>query len=139
MYKTKNCDIDNISSNEKILKITETKKNNKNENYVEKKEIKEKQKSNIIHSNNLTISDLDLATSSNTIEIDNIEEYNKLMDGNVDIEDYNENIKKSKNNKKKNKVHFTTEDMFEFIKEDDTNYNIFKEYREDDNSDDDNI
>ena len=139
MYKTKNCDIDNISSNEKILKITETKKNNKNENYVEKKEIKEKQKSNIIHSNNLTISDLDLATSSNTIEIDNIEEYNKLMDGNVDIEDYNENIKKSKNNKKKNKVHFTTEDMFEYIKEDDTNYNIFKEYREDDNSDDDNI
>ena len=140
IYKSTNSYSNNISFNEKILTITDEKKSNKNINKIEKKEVKEKPKSNIIYSNNIVVSDFDLTASTSTIQIDNIdniEEYNKLMDGNLDIENYNGNTK-SKNTKKNNKVHFASEEMFENIKEDDTFYNIFKDYREDDGSDDDN-
>ena len=52
------------------------------------------------------------------------------MDGTFNIEDENDNINKAKKGKQ-SKVHFSTEELFENIKEDDAYYNAFKDYRED--------
>ena len=108
--------------------VNDIKKNKNIDNSEEKKEKSQKNKMNV---NNIIISDFDLTTSTSTILLDNSEDYNKLIDGNVII---HENNNKPKNGKQP-KVHFSNEEMFENIKEDDAYYNSFKDYKED--SDDD--
>ena len=58
------------------------------------------------------------------------------MNGNIKIE---ENIKKKnrENNKNNIKVHFSNGELFEMMKEDDENYNILEDYKEDDGTDSD--
>ena len=131
-YKSPDPYNNNIYFNEKVLMVND---NKKIDNFEEKKEKSQKNK---IYSNNIVISDLDLTAATCTIFIDNNEnneEYNKLMDGNFNIYE-NENNNKIKNGKQ-SKVHFSNEEMFENIREDDVYYNAFKDYREDDDSDDD--
>ena len=100
--------------------------------------IKEKSKNNIMDMNSLMISDLDVTSATNSLQVDNSEEYNNLMDGNINIDKEIINEKHKKKSGKQVKVHFSVDDMFENIKEDDTFYNIFKDYREEvDNNDDD--
>jgi hypothetical protein len=100
--------------------------------------LKEKSKNNIMDMNSLIISDLDATSATNSLQVDNTEEYNNLMDGNINIDKEIINEKHTKKSGKQAKVHFSVDDMFENIKEDDTFYNIFKEYREEvDNNDDD--
>ena len=130
MYKSSEEYSGNISYNERILMVSENKKDKSEDFIEEKKETKKKSKKNIMFSNNIIINDLDLTTSTSTINIDNSEEYNKLMDGTFNIEDENDNINKVKKGKQ-SKVHFSTEELFENIKEDDAYYNAFKDYRED--------
>ena len=130
MYKSSEEYSGNISYNERILMVSENKKDKSEDFIEEKKETKKKSKKNIMFSNNIVINDLDLTTSTSIINIDNSEEYNKLMDGTFNIEDENDNINKAKKGKL-SKVHFSTEELFENIKEDDAYYNAFKDYRED--------
>ena len=100
--------------------------------------LKEKSKNNIMDMNSLMISDLDVTSATNSLQVDNSEEYNNLMDGNINIDKEIINEKHKKKSGKQVKVHFSVDDMFENIKEDDTLYNIFKDYREEvDNNDDD--
>ena len=128
IYKSPDPYTSNIFFNEKVLMVNDIKKNKNIDNSEEKKEKSQKNKMNV---NNIIISDFDLTTSTSTILLDNSEDYNKLIDGNVNIY---ENNNKPKNGKLP-KVHFSNEEMFENIKEDDAYYNSFKDYKED--SDDD--
>ena len=136
IYKPIDIYTGNISFNEKILMVTDSKKKNKTD-FEEIKEAKEKPKKSIMYSNSITVTDYELNNSSNAFLIDNSVEYNKDIDGNLNIEEDNENNNKGKNGKQ-SKVHFSSEEMFENIKEDDSCYDIFKDYREedDDNEDD---
>ena len=130
IYKPPESFTDNIAFNERILMVTDIQKKNKL-NLEENNDINEKPKKSNIYSNNIVVSDFDITNSTSEIQIDNSEEYNKLMDGNVNIEIETENL-----NKNEKKVHFSNEELFENVKEDDACYNIFKEYREDFDSDD---
>ena len=80
--------------------------------------------------------EFDLNSFNNSISttvIENNEEYNNLMDGNLKID---ENIT-NKNNKNSTKVHFSNANLFELMKDEDVNYNILDDYKEDDDSDSD--
>ena len=55
------------------------------------------------------------------------------MSGNIKIEEKNIN----KTNKNSSKVHFSNSNLFELMKDDDINYNILDDYKEDDGSDSD--
>ena len=136
MYKSPEEYVDNISFNEKILLVTEP----KNKNQIDNEEIKENKKekdhgtpkkSNLISSNIIAI-DLDLISTTST----QMDDYNKLMNGNFNIDEETQNFKKNKD-EKQNRVKFASEELFECIKEDDACYNIFNDYREDDDSDED--
>ena len=136
MYKSPEEYVDNISFNEKILLVTEP----KNKNQIDNEEIKENKKekdhgtpkkSNLI-SSNIIATDLDLISTTST----QMDDYNKLMNGNFNIDEETQNLKKNKD-EKQNRVKFASEELFECIKEDDACYNIFNDYREDDDSDED--
>ena len=136
MYKSPEEYVDNISFNEKILLVTEP----KNKNQIDNEEIKENKKekdhgtpkkSNLI-SSNIIATDLDLISTTST----QMDDYNKLMNGNFNIDEETQNFKKNKD-EKQNRVKFASEELFECIKEDDACYNIFNDYREDEDSDED--
>jgi hypothetical protein len=136
IYKSPEEYTDNISFNEKVLIVSETKNKNQidNEEIKEKKREKEKEaakKSNLI-SSNIIVSDFDLISSTST----QVEDYNKLMKGNFNIDEEIQGLKKNQG-EKKNRVKFASEELFECIKEDDPCYNIFNDYREDEDSDED--
>ena len=135
VYKSPDPYTRNISFNEKVLLINDSKKNKVIEKDEEKKEIGEKPKKSIMFSNSIVISDMTLTTANSSTSLENNEEYNKLMDGNINIE---YEINNDKNNEKKPKANLTADEMFESINVDDAYYNYFKDYREDDDSDDDN-
>ena len=115
--------------------VTDSKKKNKTD-FGEIKEAKEKPKKNIMYSNSIVVSDFELNNPPNAFLIDNSVEYNKDIDGNLNIEEDNENNNKGKNGKQ-SKVHFSSEEMFENIKEDDSCYDIFNDYREEDDGNED--
>jgi hypothetical protein len=136
IYKSPEEYTDNISFNEKVLIVSETKNKNQidNEEIKDKKREKEKEaakKSNLI-SSNIIVSDFDLISSTST----QVEDYNKLMKGNFNIDEEIQGLKKNQG-EKKNRVKFASEELFECIKEDDPCYNIFNDYREDEDSDED--
>jgi hypothetical protein len=136
MYKSPEEYVDNISFNEKILLVTEPKNKNQidNEEIKENKKVKDHgtpKKSNLI-SSNIIATDLDLISTTST----QMDDYNKLMNGNFNIDEETQNLKKNKD-EKQNRVKFASEELFECIKEDDACYNIFNDYREDDDSDED--
>ena len=140
MYKPPDEYSENIGFKEKLLVVTKKENDNENRknNYEEKKSGEKIKKSNL-NLNNIVTSEFDLSTLNNSINnsiIENTEEYNNLMSGNIKIE---ENIKKrnKENNKNNNKVHFSNGELFEMMKEDDENYNILDDYKEDDGSDSD--
>ena len=138
MYKSPEEYADNISFNEKILMVTEPKNKNQidNEEFKENKKEKEKEhdapKKSILISSNIIATDLDLMSSTST----QIDEYNKLMNGSFNIDEETQNLKRNQN-EKQNRVKFASEELFECIKEDDACYNIFNDYREDEDSDED--
>ena len=140
MYKSPEEYADNISFNEKILMVTEPKNKNQidNEEFKENKKEKEKEKEHdapkksILISSNIIATDLDLMSSTST----QIDEYNKLMNGSFNIDEETQNLKRNQN-EKQNRVKFASEELFECIKEDDACYNIFNDYREDEDSDED--
>ena len=85
--------------------------------------------------------EIDLSNINNSISttiLESNEEYNNLWDGNIkldEIENININNKDNKENKKNSlKVQFSNKDLFETIKDEDINYNIFYDYKEDDGS-----
>jgi hypothetical protein len=132
MYKSPEEYADNISFNEKILMVTEPKIKNQIDNEeIKEKEKKAPRKSNLI-SSNIIVTDLDLNSTTST----QMDEYNKLMNGNFNIDEETQHLKKNQN-EKHNRVKFANEELFECIKEDDACYNIFNEYREDEDSDED--
>ena len=133
VYKSPDPYTGNISFNEKVLIVNDSKKNKAAEKVKEKKEIQEKSNKAVMYSNNIVVSDLTLTTANSSMLVDNNEEYNKLMDGNIHIE-----YEINNDNGKKPKAPLNAEDMFESINIDDAYYNYFKDYREDDGSDDDN-
>ena len=133
IYKLPESYTGNISYNEKILMVNANKKHKNKEINEGKKE--NKKSKNIMYSNNIIISDFNLTTSTSTMPIDNNEEYNKLMDGTFNIEEENDINNSKVKNGKQTKVHFSKEEIFENIKEDDLYYKEFKDYREDDDSD----
>ena len=101
-------------------------------------EIKEKPKRNIMDLNSMNISDFDITSkASSAFQIDNNEEYNSLMDGTIALDKENYSFYKKKT-EKQNKLQFSVDEMFENIKEDDISYDLFRNYREeDDNNNDD--
>ena len=132
MYKSPEEYADNIAFNEKILLVTEPKIKNQIDNEeIKEKEKKAPRKSNLI-SSNIIVTDLDLNSTTST----QMDEYNKLMNGNFNIDEETQHLKKNQN-EKHNRVKFANEELFECIKEDDACYNIFNEYREDEDSDED--
>ena len=91
---------------------------------VEKKN-KPKNNDDILFSNNLIISDFDLASSTSTGFLDKNEEIsNKMKEAYSNYE--NEIINR------KTKVIIPNDELFENIREDDENYYKFREYRDDD-------
>ena len=140
MYKSPDEYNDNIGFKEKLLVVTKKENENENrKNTFEEKKSGEKIKKSNLNLNNIITSEIDLSTLNNSISnslIENAEEYNNLMNGNIKIE---ENIRKrnKENNKNNIKVHFSNGELFEMMKEDDENYNILEDYKEDDGSDSD--
>jgi hypothetical protein len=137
MYKSPDTYTENIGFNEKLLVVTKKENNNKYNDYEEKKSIKEKKKKSNLSLNNINSVEFDLSNLNNSIStIMENEEYNKLWDGNIKIdENINANNNKNKeNNKNSSKVHFSNEELFETMKDDDINYHIIYDYKEDDGS-----
>ena len=127
VYKTPNEFNENIGFNEKILLATPS-KNHTNNDENKKEKIG---KSNLSFYNLIT-AEFDLNNSINTAIIENNEEYNDLMDGNINCDEYINN-KKDKGNKN-HKVHFQNDQLFEMMKDDDVDYNILEQYQEVDGS-----
>ena len=128
----------NIGFKEKILIVSRKDNiNNNNRNNLEEKKSKEKKdkKPNLNLSNTFS-AEFDLSNLTNNLSttiIENNEEYNNLMDGNIKIEEKNIN----KTNKNSAKVHFSNSNLFELMKDDDINYNILDDYKEEDGTDSD--
>ena len=127
VYKTPDEFNENIGFNEKILLVAPSENHaNNDENKKEKMG-----KSNLSFYNLIT-AEFDLNNSISTAIIENNEEYNDLMDGNINCDEYINN-KKDKDNKN-HKVHFQNDQLFEMMKKDDADYNILADYKEVDGS-----
>ena len=138
MYKSPDEYTGNIGFNQKLLLVTE--KENNNNDIEEKKSNSKKKKSNL-NFFNVQSGEIDLSNINNSISttiLESNEEYNNLWDGNIkldEIENININNKDNKENKKNSlKIHCSNKDLFETIKDEDINYNIFYDYKEDDSS-----
>ena len=134
MYKSPDEYNENIGFKDKLLMVGR-RENNKN-NLEEKKNKLIKAKKSNLNLSSLVSAEFDLNSFNNSISttvIENNEEYNNLMDGNLKID---ENIT-NKNNKNSTKVHFSNANLFELMKDEDVNYNILDDYKEDDDSDSD--
>ena len=121
-YKNNESYIGNIKSKGNMIKVVQGNKNKIKEKKIEKKN-KSKKKDNTLTLNNQNTSDFDLTAST----FDKSDEIYKNIN----------NINMSIENERKSKVRFSNnDDYFETIKEDDENYNKFREYKEDDEYDD---
>ena len=132
MYKSPDEYTENIGFKEKLLLVT--KKENIKNDLEEKKSntVKVIKRDSLF--NNIFYPEIDLSTLNNSINnaiIENAEEYNNLMDGNINIDD--ESLRNKNNNKNNSEV----EQLFEMMKEDDINYHNLDDYKEDDGSDSD--
>ena len=126
MYKSPDDYTGNILFNEKILLVKESK-----DDTDEKKETKtQKNKSN---SSNIVNLDFDVSNSISTAIIENEEEYNDLMDGNINCDDY----VNSNKNKNVSQAPIKAENLFEMMAKEDVNYNILADYKEVDGNDSD--
>ena len=120
----------NVFFNKKILLVTRKENNKKNYEDNEEKTLNENEKKS-------DYTEFDLSNLNQTINstnIENLEEYNNLMDGNYKMDEIdisNKNINKNNDTK----IHFS-ENLFEMMKEDDDNYSALDDYKEDDGSDD---
>ena len=129
MYKSPDEYTGNIGFNQKLLLVTEKENNN---NDIEEKKSNSKQLKSNLNLINLNSVELDLTSFNNSINttiIESNEEYNNLWDGNINIDETININKENKNNS--SKVH---EEIFETIKDEDINYNIIYDYKEDDGS-----
>ena len=135
MYKSPDEYNGNIGYNQKLLLVTEKENNNKNDDDIEeKKSISKKKKSNL-NLFNMNSVELDLSALTNSIStpiIESNEEYNNLWDGNIKIDETININKEYKNNS--SKAHVSNVELFETIKDEDINYNIIYDYKEDDGS-----
>ena len=136
MYNSPDEYTGNIGYNEKLLLVTEKENSNKDYDNKEKKNSSKKKKSNNLYNMNSVEIDLSSLNSISTTIIESNEEYNNLWDGNLKIDEtINNNNKSNKENKINSiKVHYSNEELFETIKDEDINYNILNEYKEDDGS-----
>ena len=134
MYKSQDEYTDNIGFKEKLLLVTK-KENNKDDlkEKNENKNLKVIKRDSLF--NNIFYPEIDLSTLNNSINnaiIENAEEYSNLMDGNINIDA--ESLR-NKNNNYQNSSE--GQQLFEMMKEDDMNYHILDDYKEDDGSESD--
>ena len=134
MYKSPDEYTENIGFKEKLLLVTK-KENNKDDlkEKNENKNLKVIKRDSLF--NNIFYPEIDLSALNNSINnaiIENAEEYNNLMDGNINIDA--ESLR-NKNNNYQNSSE--GQQLFEMMKEDDMNYHILDDYKEDDGSESD--
>jgi hypothetical protein len=126
MYKSPDDYTGNISFNEKILLVKKSK-----DDTDEKKDIKSKK--NKSNNSNIVNFDFDVSNSISTAIIENEDEYNDLMDGNINCDDY----VNSNKNKNVGQDPIKIENLFEMMEKEDVNYNILADYKEVDGNDSD--
>ena len=134
MYKSPDEYYENIGFNERILCVT---KKENNYNFEEKKN-NEKAIKSIMNISSFVTSDFDINNNSSSTIVEKNEE-DKLMDENIKNNTENNSINDRDTKRSSSKVHFANDQLFEMMNEEDDNYYILDDYKEDNSNDDSNF